>query len=545
MLRPTKRRPSSAWLSPATGWVLLIALLLAVGWTVMYIYTLPQGDDLSYGMVLGSADGPLTGVYPAWKVPFYWARHWLCTNGRVANLMAALVLGGAPKWVASAICGAATGAMYVLILHFCRLLPSRGRGMAAMTVVAVVACLFPWWDSFNLVDVSLNYVWVTAMVLLALWMVERADRRRWLAAVGAWATWRERAVTIVAALVCLLAGMGHEAASLPVVVGIAWVAYTSGRLSRQGWRELSRARRVMLGWFLAGSVLVVLAPGIVNRALIVDRIADDPWWLLVVKSTPLTLVLALAMLAALLRRAWRRRLRELLWSAWGFWAVSALVGMPIVAFGGIVGRSGWFSQVAAVVALCQWADACCRWRLSRGWAAGVAVALGAAVVAQMAGVAAYSHKVWLADSAMRASYVASPDGIVCCDLPDDSELPAWLFSRVRVVRPEEDYIHLMMKIYYHKDSMPVLLPAAAAAIDWESLGEWTDPGDPEVSISTACPEGTVFPTARQWVGWYVGRQLAPDGRRRWVIPFVKDGRRYYYIRPFRPRWGERFGHEPL
>lgn len=531
MLRSNRHIPMATW------WIVLLAVLLAGVWSVMYIFTLPQGDDLGYTVILHRADG--SGVYSLLTFPRFWVRHWVMNNGRTANLLAALTMGVMPHWLVSVMCGLATGAMYLLVLRCCRLFPSRGRAMAATVVVAVVALLFPWWDSFSLLDVNFNYVWATVMTLVALLMIRHSDERAGLAQVGAMDGVVAKLRTIGAAALCLLAGMSHEAASLPACVGMAWVAYAGGNLSLTGWRRQSLSRRVLLASFLVGTALVALAPGTIMRALRGSS-ADDQWWVLILKSAPITLVLLAAMALALLRKPWRRRLHTLLMGEWGFWAVSAIAGLLFVAVGGIVGRSGWFSQVAAIVALCRWLRPEAKWLVDRRVAATVAATLGTVVVAQMVGVDVYSYKVWTADRQLRELYAASPDGIVCCDLPADHALPWWAFSRVRTLRPEDDYSHYGLRAYYRKSQSLINLPAAAATIDWATLEEWTSPGDSAVRILATCPAGTLFPTDPGWVGWHVGRRVADNQRREWVIAFEKQGRTYYYVRPYRPRWGERF-----
>lgn len=512
----------------ATWWIALVALLLAAGWTLMYAFTLPQGDDLAYASVLRSADGAATGSYPVWAFPHYWARHWLHVNGRSANLLAALAMGLLPRWAVAAMGGAAVGAMCLLTVRLCGLLPARGRGLAAAAAMAVVACLLPWWDSFSLLDVNFNYVWATLLTMAVLLMLAR--RGDWLAG---------RARTVGTLLLCAVAGMCHEAASLPLCAGMLWVAYVRGGLSLAGWRRLSPTRRKVLGAFFVGAALAALSPGIVMRSLR-ERTPDDLWWVLILKSAPITLLLLLAMCVALTRRRWRRRLLRLLRGGWGLWAVSAVAGLALVVLGGIVGRSGWFSQVAALIALCRWLRPW-RWLRVPRLAAGVAaVALGVAVVAQMVGVDVYSYRAWRVERDLRAQYAASADGIVCCDLPDDMALPFWAFSRVRVLRPEDDYTHYGLRMHYHKAQPLVNLPAAAAGIDWPTLRQWADPRDPELRIVAERPCGTLFPADPGWAGRYVGRRVGPGGEREWVIPFAKEGRTYYYIRPFRPRWGDRF-----
>lgn len=210
-----------SYINIPTLWVLSVVAALAVAWSVMYIFTLPMGDDLIYTSILRRADGIGTGAYAVWEFPRYWARHWMYTNGRSANLFASLFMGILPHWMVSVMCGMAVGAMYLFVLYFCRLFPCKGRGVAATVVIAVIAFLFPWWDSFSLIDVNFNYVWATAMPLAFLLML-RHDGRGWLGRVGSISDRSGLITTACVAMFCLFAGMIHEAATLSLCAGIVW-----------------------------------------------------------------------------------------------------------------------------------------------------------------------------------------------------------------------------------------------------------------------------------------------------------------------------------
>lgn len=528
----------------STVWILFVITALAATWSVMYIFTLPQGDDLVYTTILRQADGIGTGVYSVWEFPRYWARHWVFSNGRSANMLASFTMGVLPHWLVSVMCGIATGMMYLLILYFCRLFPSRGKGLAATLAVGVIAFFFPWWDAFSLIDVCYNYVWAVSLPLAVLFLLHRADTPA-LAAVGRMDSIAAKAKMAGLAILCVLAGMIHEAATLPLCAGMLWMAWVGGSISRSAWRGLSPQRRIMLVAFLAGVAIVVLSPGIIMRALR-EKTPDDVWWLLLVKSAPVTLLLILAMLLALLRKSSRRALYAMLLSDTGFWAVSAVVSLIFVAIGGIVGRSGWFSQTYALIALWRWWSPEAKYHVGRVGAAVAASVVGLLVVAQMVGVDIYSHRGWEFDKKLREAYAASPDGIVCLDMPDDTDLPFWAFSRVRYLRPEDDYTHYGLRMYYKKEHPLINLPAALAQTDWGTFDSYValdDAGHKAVEITAECPDGTVFPDDPGWVGWHVGRYETAAGDstvRKWVIPFEKDGRKLFMLLPFRPHFGDRF-----
>ena len=150
--------------------------------------------------------------------------------------------------------------------------------------------------------------------------------------------------------------------------------------------------------------------------------------------------------------------------------VSAIAGLAFVAVGGIVGRSGWFSQIFALIALWQWYDPVGRYRVSLVGGGLVALSLGMSAVVQMVEVDRYSYIGWKADSELRSLYAASPDGM--CVLRHARRQPpasvgvlAWCaICARRTITP-----HYGLRLYYKKDCPLINLPASAAAIDWANF----------------------------------------------------------------------------
>jgi hypothetical protein len=458
------------------------------------------------------------------------------TNGRSANLLAALSMGLLPHWLVSVLCGLATGGMYLLMLYFCRFFPSKNRGTAATVCLCFIAFLFPWWDGFSLIDVSFNYVWAIAMPLAVIFMLKYADSPRLNRHITSRKTTSDKLKAVAIGIFCILAGMAHEASTLPMCVGMLWVAYVNGTASKSGWKWLSKAQRFILTYFLLGVALVVFSPGILMRATS-DKVPDDTWWLLVVKSAPITLLLIAVIAVAMLSAGGRKRVLTMLHGTWGFWAISAITGIFIVAIGGIVGRSGWFSQSCALIALVQWLQPAIERRHINPCVGGaLATALGALAVAQMVGVDIYSYRGWVKDTELRKMYAASTDGIVYYDMPDGCDLPLWAFSRVRYLQPTDDYTHYALRTYYEKEYSLINLPAKAATIDWENFEPATKIYFDRGYITGQLPDGAVMPSSDKWYRPYIGRDVA---NRNFIIPFEKSGRTFYYVTPYRFYWGDR------
>lgn len=109
-----------------------------------------------------------------------------------------------------------------------------------MTALLVVG--MPWYDSMCLFIGQTNYVWAGAFVIMALLLLMRRRPVR---------------LRIPAAIFCAMAGAFHEAAGLPVAVGL--VVYN----------VLNRRRptdRLLTAFFIAGALFATLSPGIISRA---------------------------------------------------------------------------------------------------------------------------------------------------------------------------------------------------------------------------------------------------------------------------------------
>ncbi len=66
---------------------------------------------------------------------------------------------------------------------------------------------------------------------------------------------------------------------------------------------------------------------------------DDVWWVVVLKSAPVTLILLFVILMSLMSRNGRDRLRRVMVSDRGMWVVSAIAGLAFVAVGGLWGAA--------------------------------------------------------------------------------------------------------------------------------------------------------------------------------------------------------------
>lgn len=462
---------------------------IAVIYTVMGYYMPFTGDDLGYGAGFGTYYGGDLEAYPLFA-----ARHWLHVNGRMANLITPFLLFFSPKWLLATLNGIMTALFFAFALKAVGF--TRQTVSAQLFLIALIAFTFPWWDSMMLFDVSFNYVWASAFGLgFLLLLFKDTIKRRW-----AWMAW----------IFAFLAGAMHEAMSVPIVCGLFCYYYFSGN-----WRNTPKPKRIMTGAFVLGSAMAFLSIGIWRR-FGSDFVPNDPMWLLTLKSDFYAILFLLFIVTA--RLASPLRLAEMMRRQWVVYAVAAIISMGFSAVGGIVGRSGWFAQIFALIALFQWAREC-DWRINRKVAALASAWLLVAIVAHYAELTRWQLKT---SSELRKAislYEESPDGTVYMDFTPHDRFPWWVLHKNRGVPDADDSYILQTITQFHGDeSRPMrILPSAVEQLDARSVK-----GDMRIGngwVSREKPD-----TDENGIFDRNGQQYVS-------VPFRKNGIQLYFLTP--------------
>lgn len=390
---------------------------------IKFYFTPYSGDDLSYMGVFSGESAQL----PWWGLPRFAASHWLHANGRLANFVMP-VCAFLPKWVVAPLFAAAV--VWLLSIADRLANPSRNPWLTPIVWLTLIVAL-PWWDSMCLFDCQLNYVWTSAMTLTSFRLITTSQPVRW---------------KYGAAALCFLAGCMHESASLPLLCGLSAWMLASRRHSESA---------PLLYAFAAGTLLVTLSPGILLRAG-GERIADDPLPMLILKSDLLPLLLWSGIAMGTLTRKGRRKITAFMHTPDGALAIAALLSAAIGLWSGIVGRSGWFAQLFALVVLSRMLLP----RLKAPLLRPVAVFSAAVVMVYFSMLAALQVKLGKEHDRMVQLYSQSADGVVFMDYTRDSDLPYWVLGRTRGV-PDPDDVHLLQCLaqYYHPEApQPVVVP---------------------------------------------------------------------------------------
>lgn len=228
----------------------LFLLTVGLAMTVLNLLDVPTlSDDMIYRFMFSSDQGGDVQTINSLGdlLQSQW-QHFLTVNGRaVVHILAQAML----VFVSPVVVQLLNSLWFVVLLHFIvRWVDDAEHPL----LVAVVSCflLFVVFQGFSTAIFwslgAFNYLWVlTAVMALLLWL-RRIN--------GEAMSWKH----VLLAPLALLAGWSHEALSLPLSIAfMAWLL-TDGR------RQKGRAVVPYLIFFMAGTVLCLLSPGIWSRS---------------------------------------------------------------------------------------------------------------------------------------------------------------------------------------------------------------------------------------------------------------------------------------
>lgn len=194
------------------------------------------------------------------------------------------------------------------------------------------------------------------------------------------------------------------------------------------------------------------------------------WWHLLLVSSYFVLLLIVAVAVVWIFR--RDIVKRLAATPWSIFALMAVLSLPIVVVGGIVGRSGFFGQVPAIIALAL---------LLKELAPGVKMPRTAAVVITVAlTVGLVVHYVEFTRWQLQMSrevktaisdYLNSPTGAVYLDFTNEPDTPWYLLRKTRGVPDEDDfYLSTSLTRWLGTPDRPfTVLPSALKGINPDTL----------------------------------------------------------------------------
>ncbi len=482
---------------------------------VVYWFMPYSGDDLAYLGAFHGLNGCATGYYdavfdfsPRWVV-----RHWVYVNGRFANNLYTFVALWFPHMVNALIVSVSIGAMLWVTL---KLSGFGTRDVAGkMLLISIIAFALPWWDSFMVYDVVYNYV-VGAVAVLGMTGVF-LYRRVWLS---------QSSRPMLALWCCLsfLAGGMHEAASVPVLVAMLFYLWLTN-----GFSQFDNNVK-LTGWcFVAGAAWCFFSPGIWAR-LGSGYEPDDELWLLLLKSDMIPMLLYAFIMVSVLTRKGRNRLSMMLKSPWAVFVIASFGSFLFSAVSGVVGRSGWFATLYALVALFMWGNMN-KWRLGPVTGAVMALVLAVLVAIHYFEFAKWQIRVGSETRELERLYAGSESGAVYIDATRDTEVPVWVLGKTRGIPDADDYYQMICFDGYFGggNKRLVVLPLEVKEVLPGAIGErGVHLGNGDM-LTCAVPEGAYYHSNTKEPG---GVMLWRNEEEEYVVtPFTHYGEMLYHISP--------------
>lgn len=395
---------------------LTIVIIVACSFITAYGMTF-LGDDLNHGMRTHEK-------FPHWyQWPLAIPYQWLTGNGRFGDMIGNILLAEAPMWLLASLSAVMEGLLYLMAIKIS--FPHRKAVLPRLLTLAVILFVFPWWDSFFLFVCRINYIWSAALTLFVLWITlfkkGETPTIKW-----GW----------LLPVIAMAAGWGHEACGMPVAAGL--VLYF---LFIRKFSTLPKLSRVTIIAFVIGAVLSVTSPCSYSRLGNVSS-PDDTVPVLILKSSSIVLILILSLIIALCFKGGRKKVVSLCRDSWIVLAVAAMCSTLFVAVGGVVGRSGIFSQMYSLIALGI---------LIRSLAGErrvvftnlpmrlVSVLLFLIMSAHIVGVCAYQIEGNWELKYCRILYERSSDGVIYASPRQRNEFPWWTLMKNKACVDNDDF----------------------------------------------------------------------------------------------------------
>lgn len=438
-----------------------------------------------------------------YALPRFMYRQWLWNNGRFADMLSPLWLNILPLWLTAVITGFAISAFYYFTI---RLAEPRHKLNSAYKILIIFIISFTFrWDAIWMEFMTIfGYVYSSAFALAALWLL--LSRRRSCSQLQPLSALRSSLLAWVSIPFCFIAPAMHEALGFPLAAGLIIYFLTS-----KSWKELEIARKLMaMAIILGGLFPLTSAP---SWSRVGGMLQPEPIWEMLLTSTGWLCILLIVVTVISFRNL--HRLLSLIRTPWIVFTAASLLSCGFMIVSGFGGRTGWFCQLFALIALFQILPQPKRVGIVTtiiGWLMAVAI------VFHFCSVAVWQYRLAEESRQVIAEYKASSDGIVYFDYINEPELPWYLLRKTHGVPDDDDsYYRYRMGLHYGHGRPLIILPTAAQNLQWESLSDSVSIGKFIISPDSL---GNTYPDAI--VEIFPRRMLKIEGKEYIQIPFSKD-----------------------
>ena len=426
-------------------WLCGVILLSGIVYAIIYASHPDFHDDLSYfvqNYLWIETHDPIWLRFPRRIIGM-----WFDLNGRINDSTNPLWLNILPRQLTGIMEGVMMAGMYVRTILWTRRLGYH----SAMSVIACAFMMFalPWWDGYGLLVVQINYLWGATLALFVTYFILCRPPRNLIQ-------------SLLLAIPALITGAWHEALGFPLAIAliIALIAVPS-----------LRRRNTLIPTLAAiiGGFYTITSPALWHRIASAGE-PDDPFLPLTLKTIPVAvlLIIILIILFCRNRKSLWHRLSSPDTCCIGIFTALSLTSAVIAVGSGIGGRSGWFAETFAFLAIIGLIHPYISKRL-RGvterlpYRLGTTLCTWALLSLMTAQTICYFRYQREADRESRelvARYLASPDGVVIANLPTDNDQPLLLLNRVHGMPPlYEDWTRRELMTYRAYTMIPAVAPS--------------------------------------------------------------------------------------
>lgn len=417
-------------------WTIVGIIILTYIFT--YLYIPPTGDDLGFISSFNEQNDTWLAF------PRFMYRHWIWGNARMADMLNPIAFYFLPLWASAILNGIVTGSMFVLTCRIAVLInKSDIRYFLYIIVSALILFTFRWDALWMEWCTSFNYVWASSFALGALIIIlsKRTDS-------GAWHWW-------ISIPFCFVAAAMHEASGLPLAIGLVIYSITSGF-----FRERNIVGRLNITAFVLGGIFTLTSPASYMRVGSMLQ-PESPVGMIIFSDFYTVILLIIALYLWVFNRHMLDRLFQ---SQWIIFFAAALVSTGFMLLSKYGGRTGWFAQLYAIIAIFQILSKI-KINYNRIFRNTISIVLTVISVFHCVALMIWQKRLGTETQNVITKYIESPTGIVFCDYTTDTETPWYLLRKTHGVPDSDDtYYRYRMSRHYGSGKQIVILPEEIQSI---------------------------------------------------------------------------------
>lgn len=501
------------------NWLLLFFIIMWILFAGIHFFAPHVGDDLSYANSITVFSNKFKGnEIIAWF--YYCVRHWVFSNGRLANYLASGLLYWFPQWFIAILNGFFWSYLGFIILKITKCLNSNI--ILTFIILGFIWLLLPWWDNGLLTDVALNYSYSSSLGLTVVYLFIKKHFQV------------NSLLRILLFLFSFIAGMMHEAMSLPLLLGFCVYSFLKNKRQVSiSWKTLTSVQKNIFIGFGLGVLEVVLSPGIWMRLIRSSgRLPDAPFPILFLISDFLVIILFLVTTIILIVN--KDLIKKLFNGPFCIFFVASIISAFFSGVSGIIGRSGWFAQIYSLICIIFILR-----NLSINFPKKLIFIVGPfflfIILFCYISVFVWQIKRWREFNNVITQYEMSEDGTVYADYTDDNEIPLYTLGITNGVPDPDDFYSIeTIEKYKGNGKKYLVLPKAIEFWDGKLEETYLNVGKGYVTNFDPSERKIFYDNGDRQVGIY-----NVSGKIFIVTEFFKNGNLYYFSQPLDLDWGDK------